>query len=613
MGGGGDDLKQEVLRATDIVALVSDYVPLRPGGKNLKALCPFHQEKTPSFTVSAELQSWHCWGKCATGGNAIDFVMRIEGLDFKSALHLLADRAGIRVSSRGPAGADAEAARARLEALELNRLAADFFRRSFLESREGERARRYVAERGIDEEWADRFQIGYAPQGGQWLLRFLAKKGYAPEAAARAGLAGTRREDDPRGPGHYDFFRGRLMFPVHDAQGRVVGFGGRTFSKEEKQKYINTPQSPVFSKRDLLYGLHLAKEAARERGEIAIVEGYTDVILAHQAGFPFFVATLGTAFGREHAKTLRRLVSRVIVFFDTDVAGLAANDRGLQELASAAFGKQVEPFDELRVAVLPDGQDPADAVLASGPDALARAIASARSIVDFLAGQVKEAPVGERAKALERAARVIAAMPHETLHYAELQIAELAHKTGVAEEVIRDLAKKLRDQGVAQRGAAARERGPLPRPAGLGEMPEAAARDGEAPAPPCPPLERWALACLFALPDLLAEARATLPPEDFADERARAIAAALYEGVPVASLTSDAARRLAAEIATSLRPETDYAAEWRGLPARIKQAQGRAHEQEMLSCGRTDDALRALYERNLRLKVAPKRESEPRP
>lgn len=577
-----DGLKQEVLRATDIASLVGDYVSVNRTGRAFKALCPFHQEKTPSFSVSPERQTWHCFGKCATGGNAIDFVMRIEGLEFKEALHLLAERAGIRVPAR--TGADAAVASERLEALELNRLAADFYRRSFRASNEGERARRYVEERGIDEETAERFQLGYAPAGGQWLTSYLTKKrGYRPEGLVRAGLARERREGD----GHYDFFRGRLMFPIHDARGSIVGFGGRTFSKEEKQKYINTPQSPVFRKGELLYGLHLAKDAARERGSVAIVEGYTDVILAHQAGFPFFVATLGTAFGREHAKALRRLVSRVIVFFDTDDAGMEANVRGLQELARASFEKSIEPFDELRVAVLPDGQDPADAVLAAGPGALAAALEGARSIVEFLVAGFDRVGPAERAKLLERAARVIASMPHETQHYAELQIKELAEKTGVKEQVIRDLATKLRDAERTRAAAAP------------------SARDDAEPAapPPLPQAERWALACLMALPALVEEARSAWPAADFEDERAREIAAALYDGADVFDVASEGARRLASELAV-VDEDRDYADEWRRVLALHTQAQGRENEQKMWKDGRTDEALRALYERNLRAKAA---------
>jgi DNA primase len=569
----GDDLKEEVLRATDIVALVSEYVHLRQAGRNMKALCPFHQEKTPSFVVTPERQSWHCFGRCATGGNAIDFVMRREGLDFRSALRFLADRAGIRIEARASGEVDP-----RVEALELNRLAARFYRESLLRSREGERARRYLAERGIDEEFSERFELGYAPRGGQWLLNWLGKQGFRPEAVARAGLAGTRRENDERGPGHYDWFRGRLMFPIHDALGRVVGFGGRTFSNEERQKYINTPQTAIFKKGDLLYGLHLAKEAAKARGEVAVVEGYTDVILAHQAGFPFFVATLGTALGREHARALRRLAGRVIVFFDTDAAGLAANDRGLVELATAAFGEGMALFEELRVAVLPEGQDPADAVLAEGPGALARAIAEARSIVDFLLGPLKGASVAERARVLERAARVIAAMPHDAVHYAELQVAALAEKAGVPEATVRDLVMKMRTEEARRaRGPAAKER-------------------AAPPEPPCPPAERRALACLMAVPALVDEARSAIPPQMLADPRAREIAAALYAGRPVVEVTGEAARRLASEIAASLDPAIDYAREWPDVRARLESAVPALDKE----C--TDDALRALYEKNRRLK-----------
>ncbi len=432
------DTKQEVLRATDLVSVVEQYVPLRQTGRTYKALCPFHTEKTPSFNVSPERQTWKCFG-CGKGGNAIDFLIEKEGLDFVTALRLLADRAGVRLPERGRPGAGGAddgsgAAADRLRALDMHRHAQEFFRRCFVESRGAEHARAYVASRGIDEESAERFGIGYAPEAWGFLLRYLQNRGFDEAAAERAGLALARRDKS----GHYDRFRGRLMFPIQDTMGRPIGFGGRALRKEDNPKYLNSPETAIFHKREVVYGLHLAKDAARERGEVAVVEGYTDAILAHQAGFPWFVSTLGTAFGAEHAKTLSRIASRLLVFFDGDAAGASANRRGLVEAGRAGMAL----FKELKVALLPDGLDPADLVVQKGAPALKAAVEGAVSLSKFFEAAAGKT-TADRAKALDEVCEVLASLDEET--YRELEIAATAHRFGGEEEVIRRRVKHFRE------------------------------------------------------------------------------------------------------------------------------------------------------------------------
>ena len=607
---GSDEYKRDVLRATDVVRLVEHYVALRPVGRGYVALCPFHQEKTPSFHVSPDRQTWHCFGKCGRGGNAIDFLMLIEGLDFKTALERLAERANVRrPASAGREPGETASMDTRSRLLEIHSLAQEFFRRALIESREGERARRYVEKRGVSAESSERFGLGYAPRGGQWLLRFLSRRGFCADEVARAGLARVREEG---GKGAYDAFRGRLMFPIHDGSGRVVGFGGRTLF-DDPRKYLNSPETPIFRKRETLYGLNLAKEAIRARGEVAVVEGYTDVILAHQAGFPWFVATLGTALSSEHAVALRRLAGKVVVFFDTDEAGRAANERGLQEFASSVFAGG-RPFEELRVALLPEGLDPADAIASGGAEAIRSALGSARSLVEYLVEPVLKGSVEARASSLERAVRVLASFEAEG--YRELQLAELAHRLHVSEATVREMASRVRREEVqrAQRAGAPRDAGARialvgPRvPAASAEATTAAGCGPGAPGGPAAGaavdrLERWAIECLIAVPSLIEEARAKLPLERFEDERAREVAEALYEGRPVAEIESEPGRRLASEIAESIDEGKDYAADWEGVLERWECREKRRVAEAAAVSGCTDEALRALYESNRRVKA----------
>lgn len=557
-----DDAKQEVLRATDIVSLVGRHVELQRSGRAFKARCPFHEERTPSFQVSPDRQRWRCFGRCAEGGNAIDFLMKREGIDFVEALRRLAAEAGIALPARagGPTEADAEAV-ARKEAYDVQELAQEFFRRSLLGSREGALAREYVAGRGVDEEWAERFGIGYAPRRGGFLLRFLAKRGFSAEQAARAGLAKAREGDG--GAGCYEFFRGRLIFPIHDVLGRVVGFGGRALFEEDGQrpKYLNSPDTAVFHKREQVYGLHQAKEAVRERREAAVCEGYVDVILAHQAGFPWFVAPLGTAFAPDHARLLAKHAQRLTLIFDGDAAGAHANRRTLVETARAGIGL----FKELRVAALPRGLDPADLIVQRGPAALADALGRASGVADFFLAAAG-AGTAEREQALKELSEVLAGFDDEVR--LELEVARAAHTFRVPEEVVRKLVKGFRDRALGRSAAAAsRDIAAAARP----QAPE------QAPAsPPVPREQWWALVRMVASEECLEDARSGgVPIESFGDPRARALAETLYGPPGALAGVGGAARELLAEIERKIDPALDYRADWRGVKARLAEARDR--------------------------------------
>ncbi len=589
MGSDFRAFKARVLEATDIVALVGEYVALRRSGKGYKGLCPFHEERTPSFSVSPERGTWYCFGRCARGGNAIDFLMEKERLEFWPALLLLAERAGVPapqgVAGAGDGGVDA-GARARL--LEMHSVAADFFRMGLWRSREGEVARRYVAERGITRESAQRFGLGYAPRGGAHLLHALRKRGYTNEEVVTAGL-GTEGRGGVR-----DRFRARLVFPIHDALGRVVGFGARTLEADGVPKYLNTPETPIFKKRELIYGLHLAKDAIREAEQVAVVEGYTDVILAHQAGLQWFVATLGTAFGAEHARVLRRFTDRVVAFFDGDAAGRRANRRTLEELARAVFGGE-RPFSSFRVASLPEGLDPAELVVREGPEALAEAVRGAEPFVHALVP--KEAitwPAARRRALAEPLARVLAAFGNDLDR--ELQLRELAHRLGLAEDLVRALAARGRAEAVGGR----RRRGD--------GAPDAAVED-EADTEPAveqaPALERHFLRCVLALGDAVAaEAQAALARGWLTHPLVREGVEALIEGTGVAAIEGKAARALVSKEAANLDRDLDWRQMWAGVLARLEQECERRRAAQLgLERPGSDAALRAFQDTQRRLKA----------
>ncbi len=357
------ELIREVREKNDIVEVVSSYVSLKRVGKNYVALCPFHQEKTPSFTVSPDKQLWHCFG-CGLGGDVFSFVQRIEGISFGEALKKLAERVGIRVErvSRQEASL-----RARL--IEINKLAMDFYERT-LWSDAGKVARDYLKRRGVSEEIARRFHLGYAP--GEWeaLASYLRARSVSLEEAVGAGLL-VRAETGDR---YYDRFRDRLMFPIISVSGDVVGFGGRALG-DNPAKYINTPETAVFRKRDTLYGLNFARVAIQQSNAAIVVEGYMDVIALHQFGFQNAVATMGTALTPQMLSQLRRYARRIHLAFDADSAGMNAMLR-----SSALFRQEGV---EVTVVAMPEGMDPDEYVRRKGAEAFKALVERSLKMLDY--------------------------------------------------------------------------------------------------------------------------------------------------------------------------------------------------------------------------------------
>ncbi|MBO20471.1 MAG: DNA primase [Chloroflexi bacterium] len=375
-----DDVKSRL----DIVEVVSQRVPLQRSGRSFKANCPFHQEKTPSFHVFPDRQSWRCFGACATGGDALSFVMRAENLEFGEALRQLAQQTGVPLPQRGQ--------RPRDEAVQkINEDACAFFQRT-LASTQGANARAYMEERGLDKQAAEAFQIGLSPTDGDSLKNHLTREGHSLEQLVSAGV--VRIGDDGM---HRDLFRGRLMFPIRDAQGALVGFGARTLDGSEP-KYLNTPQGPSFDKSRLLYAMDRARTDIRKDGAV-IVEGYMDAIAAHQAGFKNVVAQMGTALTEFQVDALRRLTGTMTMALDQDAAGQAATLRSLDVILENYRTKLVKhqgpdgspqaSDPDPRIIVMPPGQDP-DEVIHKSPREWAKIVEEAIPAINFRIRSARE-------------------------------------------------------------------------------------------------------------------------------------------------------------------------------------------------------------------------------
>jgi DNA primase len=355
----GND-RERVLDATDIVDLIGEHLTLTPKGREFVAVCPFHDDHRPSMYVVPHKQIYHCFS-CGAGGNAIDFVVNFHRMEFIEALRFLAERAGIelqrrrrpeRTVQREDGTPAVEVSNRRL--VELNQMAADFFRTIYRSDAHGQAVRGVIESRGITPEMVDLFEIGAAPDRWDGLITTLQRRGVVPAELHAAGLALPRKTS----AGYYDGFRNRLMFPIHDQAGRIVAFGGRQIDPDDEPKYRNSPETAVFNKSSILFGLHQARAAIVASRTAVVTEGYTDVIACHQAGIGNVVATLGTALTNLHARVLRRMCDTVILLFDGDEAGQRAADRALEVFFA-------EPLD-VKIAILPDNLDPDDLLKQEG-------------------------------------------------------------------------------------------------------------------------------------------------------------------------------------------------------------------------------------------------------
>ncbi len=337
----------EIKNRLDIVDVVKEYVKLEKSGVNYRALCPFHSEKTPSFFISPSRQIWHCFGGCGKGGDIFKFIMEVEGIEFNDALRILAAKAGIELKKQDPKNKSE-----RHRVYEICELATRFFEKKL---KENEGPYKYLIKRGIKEESIKEWRVGYSPESWNDLLSFLENKGYYANEIEKAGLV-VKKEGTNR---YYDRFRGRIIFPIFDLNSQSVGFGGRLFDPEEKRKkeakYLNTSNTLIYDKSKILYGLDKARTEARKVGFFVLVEGYTDVIMSYQAGITNVASTSGTALTSYQLKILKRYCDNLIMAFDMDAAGDSATKRGIEIAQENDFN--------IKVALMPEGLDPADLIL----------------------------------------------------------------------------------------------------------------------------------------------------------------------------------------------------------------------------------------------------------
>ncbi|MEE2708147.1 MAG: DNA primase [Gemmatimonadota bacterium] len=384
-----EELINTIRSQADIVDLVSDFVTLKKSGKNYQGLCPFHNEKTPSFNVNSERQIFHCFG-CGKGGNVFTFLMEHEKVTFVEAVQHIADKVHITIPKTSR---DQQESSESENLGRVTQFAAKFFHDQLLASNPSSQVRQYVSRRGLSDATVHAFTLGYAPNGWDGLLKEAKKRDISPFWLEKAGLAKTNGER------FYDAFRNRLIFPIYSVSGRVVGFGGRALTDEDQPKYLNSPESPIYQKSRIVYGLHQTKDAVRRSEKGLVVEGYMDLLSLYQSGIENVAATCGTALTNEHTRLLARYTKNVVMIFDSDSAGSRAALRGLEPLVTTNIWTQVMQ--------LPEGQDPDTFVQTHGKDSFLARINQTNSISEFVAAQFDTSNNEEREEALRTLAGVI--------------------------------------------------------------------------------------------------------------------------------------------------------------------------------------------------------------
>lgn len=426
-----DDIISKIKDRIDIVDLVSSYLKLQKSGVNYKARCPFHNEKTGSFFVSPERQIWHCFG-CGAGGDCFGFVKQIEGVEFPEALRTLATRAGIELQPYSQEHQEFQSAKTKL--YEISELAARFFEKQLHESAVGRQALAYLIERGLSTESVKDFRLGFAPDSWDSLVNFLERK-YSSQDIISAGLA-IKKDNG----GHYDRFRSRIMFPIADINGQVVGFSGRIYEQtrgspattDAGAKYVNTPQTPIYNKSRILYGLNKAKLAIRQKNKCLVVEGNVDVIMSHQAGAANVVASSGTALTGGHLNVIKRYTDNLDLCFDSDEAGATATDRGVDLALAGGFNVGVVALNEAGI------KDPADYVQKHGASWAERADKSKPFIEFFFESAKRKYDIGTALgkKLLTQKLLPFVALIANSVEKAHW-ISEVALALKVSEEVVR--------------------------------------------------------------------------------------------------------------------------------------------------------------------------------
>jgi DNA primase len=495
----------EVKQKLDIVELVSEYVTLQKAGRNFKGLCPFHTEKHPSFFVFPEQQSWHCFGACGTGGDIFSFIMKKEGVDFGQALRLLAQRAGITL---GPREAPSKAEDEKKERFfQINEAATEYYHHLLSSTKAGEIGRSYLTKRKVTPETIKDFRLGFSPDAWEAIKNYLLGKGYAEKELVEAGLIIEKEEG-----GSYDRFRDRLLFPICDIQGRVTGFGARVLD-DSLPKYINSPQTPIFDKSSSLYGIDKAKSAIRKKNLVIIVEGYMDVLIAHQHGWQNVVGSMGTSLTEKQVEGIKRLTSNITLALDADLAGEEATLRGKAILAYSNT--------EANVILLPQGKDP-DEVIGEEPALWQKLVEQAMPILDFafqsVISKVNVTKAREKSLAVQKLLPSLYEIkdPVQQSHY----LKKLARELKIEESAIRAALRESK---------AGRKKPQLSKPTEQSRLAHQFVSS---------PIEEYCLALLLQYPELRPSAR-ELSPEYFEYTENREIFVKWQHSSDIADLESN--------------------------------------------------------------------------
>lgn len=419
---------QEIKNRLDIVEIVKEYVKLQKSGVNYRAPCPFHSEKTPSFFVSPSRQIWHCFGACSEGGDIFKFIMKTEGVEFNEALRILAAKAGIQLKKQDP-----KLKNERQKVYEICEWATRFFEKN-LETVTGKKVEKYLLDRKITKESIKEWRLGYSLNKWDSLVNFLSNKGYSYQDIEKAGLILKKQE----GNGYYDRFRDRIIFPIFDFSSQPIGFGGRIFESNKEAKYINTPNTIIYDKSKVLYGLNKARNDIRKQDTCVLVEGYTDVIMSHQIGINNVVATSGTALTPYQLDILKRYTNNIITAFDMDIAGDSATKRGIDMAQEKDFN--------IKVAVMPQGLDPAD-LIAKKPNQWQEIINKSLSIISFYfnnAFSIFDPEIPENKKEIAKIILPIIKSINSDIER-DFWIQELAKKLKVKESAVLQDLQKIKD------------------------------------------------------------------------------------------------------------------------------------------------------------------------
>lgn len=537
-------VRERIRDATDIVDLVSEHVQLVKKGRNFSGLCPFHDEKTPSFSVNPDRQFYHCFG-CGAGGDVFRFVQEIDRVTFAEAIKFLAERAGIALPERS-GGPSHEKAAAEDELYRANDLAQKYFHHLLLNDEVGAGARTYLQARGLASETIEHFGVGYAPPAWDALLKVAGRRGLSPQILERAGLALPRSN----GSGHYDRFRARVTFPIANLSNRTIAFGARALQPDQEPKYLNSPETLIYHKGRVLYGLSSARDAIRRQDAVLVVEGYTDLLSLAQAGIQHVVATAGTALTEDHGRLLARFARRLVLLFDGDAAGSTAAMRALEVLLGTSL--------DVRVVSLPSEHDPDTFVQAHGPEALLNQAENAPLVLDFYLGRLAQqhdlSSIEGKSRAVETVKPLIAKLnkPQDAVRR-DLLLREISQRLAVDEQALRD-------------GVQASMRRPQRARQAVADPPPTAAPD-----PPRHELEFIGL--LIHFPQFIPETTREFAADSLSDIRTQTLCRALFSlhargkaidlGAILSELADDALARLAAQCAAQGFDEEQVERQWR--------------------------------------------------